>query len=312
VFIILTVVSGIGKVLRYWQAILLLAVVQLFAAWILANPLTSTIHDTWDHSMIVDSVTAGNMPLSVVQDELLISSDSSMEIIYHRTLFIVTGLGYLFVSMFILAGLLPLYAGLDLKFNWDRFWSDAARFYKPFIGLAIISIAFYAAADFISNTTRSFVIDSLANSNDEAIVFIATVLFTHALRFILFALVVMIFQYAKIISATEQLRNVIYLIRRAFSFVGKFFLKIIILYAILSVLEFGVLLLDISVWHYMLAKTDMWIQLLWIVVATLLFVVVKFSFFACQSILYEETRRVESESGSIRLGDSSYSYMDES
>jgi hypothetical protein len=261
--------------------------------------------------MIVDSVSSGEIPLSVVQDELLIASESSMEVIYRQPYFIVSGLGYLFVSMFILAGLLPLYAGLDLKFNWDRFWSDAARFIKPFIGLAIISVAFFALADLLSSITRSFVIESLANSNDEPVIFVSTILFTHALRFILFALVVMIFQYAKIISATEQLRNVIYLIRHAFSFVGRFFLKAIILYAILSALEFGVLILDISVWHYMLPKTDMWIQLLWIITATLLFVIVKFCFFACQSLFYEETRRVESESGSIRLGDSSYSYIDE-
>lgn len=297
---------GIAKVLRYWQVALLIVVLQLFAGWLLAFPLTSAMHETWDHSLLGEHVARGDFLPSVAVGELLVHTGNEMSALYRLPFMIAFGGAYLVIQIFIIAGLLPLYSGLDLKFNWDRYWSDAARYFRPFLGLAIVAMFFFYGAHLLSTATLNLVTESVAGSNDEAAVFVSTVLFTTGFRFLLFSLVVMVFQYAKIISASEQLRNIIYLVRRAFAFVARNFLRALLLFFMLGLLEMGITAMDVAVWHYMLQDAGVVAQWIWIAVVTAALTMARLAFFSAQSVFFNEARRKESEAGSIRVSSGTY------
>lgn len=250
--ILINFVSGLAKVLRYWQVIVLMVLVQIFAGWLLASPLSLSMHSQWDHSLMSIQVQENPNINSALIDELLIQDSSQMEPIYKLPMMLVGGGGYLLFSIFLLAGALPLYSGLDLKFNWDRFWMDAARYFRPFIGLALIAFVLFLGVDYLANGVKDLVAKATAGSNDEASLFVSNVILVDGLRYFLFALVVLVFQYAKIVSASEQLRNIIYLVRQSFTFVIRNFFNVILLFIIISIVDFGICALDLAVWHYMI------------------------------------------------------------
>ena len=298
--IIINFLSGIAKVLRYWQVIVLMVLVQIFAGWLLASPLSLSMHESWDQSLIHQNMAADPALASTVLDELLIKDSSHIESIYKLPMMLVGGGGYLLFSIFLLAGAMPLYSGLDLKFNWDRFWSDAARYFRPFIGLALISFVLFVGADYLAAGIRDLVSNATANSNDEASLFVSNVILVDGLRYFLFALIVLVFQYAKIVSAAEQLRNIIYLVRRSFSFVIRHFFKVFLLFLVISIIDAGICALDHAVWNYMIPDMGIEVQWVWLIVSTFIFGVVKFTYFAAQMVNFLDIRRRTSESAGIR------------
>lgn len=74
---------GIAKVLRYWQVVLLIVILQLFAGWLLAYPLTSSMHATWDHSLMGEHVARGDFLPSVAVGELLTQTSGEMTAQYN-------------------------------------------------------------------------------------------------------------------------------------------------------------------------------------------------------------------------------------
>lgn len=303
-----TFFRGLAKVFRYWQIVVLLAVVQIFAAWLLAAPLASTMHHQWDHSLIGSQLTLRADMKTLAVDELIVGHSVGLQGFYNTTFMFIAALGYILFNIWVIAGALRLYSGLDLKFNWDRFWSDASRFFRPFIGLAIIAAAMYFIADTISVGVNNLVADSLRNSNDEAANFLTGIVFTGALRFLLFYFVLLVFDYAKAISAAEQLRNVLYVMRSTVTFVSRNFFKVLVLFAILGLLEFGITALDVAVWQSFLTGADQVLRWGWLVLITLLLTAVKLGFLSCQLVYYVETSRRESESGGIRISSNLMSY----
>ena len=306
--LLVTVISGFIKVWRYWQVLLILVVVQLFAAWLISVPMGETMQEQWDYSLIGEQLSESGILQSTVYEEFIIGNAGQMQNIYNKEIMIVYGVLLAIFSVFVLAGALPLYCGLDLKFHWDRLWSDSARFFKAFLGLSIISAIFLWLVHLLSNTINDLVANAIVNNNDELTVFITGTLFTNGLRFLLFSLIVMVFQYAKIASASEQLRNLIYLVTRAFSFVGRHFLKVLILFVMINILDIGMNLLDHAVWHYWIADSDIIVQWIWIIFVTIVLVSIKLSYFSSQLILYVETRRKESETGGVRISGGSGGY----
>lgn len=307
--IFLFLISGFRKTFRYWNVIILLTVIQLLFSWFFALPMIEAFDQQWSSSLLPSQMADHGMMPSLAVSELFINVSQQMSNHYSSGLFIAVGLFYLIVCMFVLAGSLPLYSGLDLKFNWERFLSDGARLFRPFLGLAVISVLFFVLADLISASVNEVVHQSMADSNDEASMFIIGVLFNTLLRYFLFSMVVMIFMQAKICSASEQLRNVIYVIRRAVSFVIKHLLSVLSLFLLVALLEFLIVMLDVSIWHYMLAESSFVVQLVWLVFSTMLLVTIKLLYFASQSQLYNETKRIENDASSIKefgRSDSSY------
>lgn len=304
--LLFTILAGLIKVLRYWQVLVLLVALQLGAAWLLGSPFATSIHTGWDHSLIADQLAAQNLQPVTAWDEMLVGNAGTMALVYNTPQMLASGLAYLLISIFILAGALPLYSGLDLKFNWDRLWADAARYFRPFLGLAIIAAAFYFMLNSLTVIIDGMVAESMMNSDDELANFVSGVIFTGGLRFALFALVVMVFQYAKIVAASDQLRNVIYLVRRAFIFVSRHFVMAILLFFVIALVEFGITAMDLAVWHYLLPGSATWVQWTWLVVSTFLLVMVKMSYFSCQLMYYIESKRRETESSGVRLSSSSF------
>lgn len=298
--IIINFLSGVAKVLRYWQVIVLMVIAQLFAGWLLASPLSLSMHNSWDHSLINGAVAQNQVLTSTVVDELLIKNSDQMESIYKLPMMLVGGGGYLLFSIFLLAGAMPLYSGLDLKFNWDRFWSDAARYFRPFVGLAAIAFILFFGADYLANGVKNVVASSTAGSNDEASLFVSNVILVDGLRYFLFALIMLVFQYAKIVSAAEQLRNIIYLIRRSFSFVIKHFFKVILLFSVICLVDMGISALDMAVWQYMIADMGIGVQWFWLIFSTFLFGVIKFTYLAAQMVNFLDIKRRVSESRGIK------------
>lgn len=309
--LLITFFKGLAKVFRYWQIVALLAIIQIFAAWLLAAPLVTAVHQQWDHSLIGSQLGLVAGMKVMVYDELLIGHSADLNGFYSTAFMFVVALGYILFNIWVVAGALRLYSGLDLKFNWDRFWSDASRFFRPFVGLAIIAAAMYFIVDTISVGVNNLVADSLRNSNDETANFLTGVVFTGGLRFLLFYFVLMVFDYAKAISAAEQLRNVIYVMRSTISFVARNFLKVLALFAILGLLEFGIASLDVAAWQYFLADAGQELRWGWLILITLLLSAVKLGFLSCQLVYYVETRRRESESGGIRISSNLLSYTSE-
>lgn len=304
--LLFTLLTGLIKVLRYWQVLILLVALQLCAAWLLGSPFATSIHTSWDHSMIAGQLNAQNIQQVTAWDEMLTGNATTMSLVYNTPQMLASGLAYLLISIFILAGTLPLYSGLDLKFNWDRLWADAARYFRPFLGLALIAGFFYFLINSFTVFVDGMVAESMSTSDDELANFVSGALFTGGLRFLLFALVVMLFQYAKIVAATDQLRNVIYLIRRAFIFVSRHFIMAILLFSVLALVEFGFNAMDLAVWHYLLPGSATWVQWTWLIVSTFLLMMMKMSYFACQLMYFVESKRRENESGSVRLSSSSF------
>lgn len=305
-FLLISIVSGIAKVFRYWQVVFLFVLVQLFFAWIFAVPLNSALHEAWDHSLIGSQAAADSSLQRVAWDELIAGDAASLGAVYSFSYMVLLGFGYLVVSVLFVGGALPLYGGFDLKFNWERFWGNASKYFRPFVGLAIIAALLFLVANLASTLVDDMLADAMVDSNDEPSIFITNVLVTGGFRFLFFSLIVMIFQYAKVIAATEHLRNVVYLTMKAFSFVTRNFLRVLVLFLLLALLEFGINALDVGVWFFLLAGQDTWVLTAWLVFITTLLIIVKLSFLSCQLTFYCEMRRRVEETGAIRIGDSNY------
>lgn len=304
--IVYSLLKGISRVLGNWRVIALLTLVQLVAAWLLAAPLGAELHARWDHSLAGEQLDAmPGMEISL-WDEILITKQQQFEGVYNVTFIVIAGLCYLMFSLLVISGALPLYAGLDLKFSWDRFWANASRYFRPFVGLAIVAALLFLAADLGAEIMNSVLSDAVATSDDEPTIFFTSVLLAGAFRFMLFALIVLVFQYAKAIAAAEGLRNIIYLIRKALGFVARHFLSVLLLFAILGAIEISVTALDAGVWHFLMPDAEGWMAWSWVVVITALLVTIKLSFLACQLHLYNETLRHADEQGRIHLSIESY------
>jgi hypothetical protein len=300
---IITILIGFFKAFRYWHVIVFTVLIQLAFGWLLAFPMVSVMEQQWDHSMLPLQIEGSGFTQAMVFDELLNNNFSAISNSYQSPLFLFIGISFILISTFILAGLLPLYFGLDLKFNWDRFWSDGARSFRSFLALIVIAIPFFVLADFISNLADKYLILPLAVGNSEAAQFVTVAILSNGFRFFLFALVVILFQYAKIVSASQQLRNVFYLIRNAFTFVGKHFFRIILIFLILAILDQGLFMLDTVIWTYLVQDAGVGFQWAWLLISSFLMIFMKFSYFACQGMLYVELKRRDVESGSVRNPD---------
>ena len=263
-------------------------------------------HLQWDHSLVGDQLGAHPGMESAVWDEVLIANAGRMDAIYGPALMLGAGAVYVLLSLLAVAGALPLYAGLDLKFNWERFWSDASRYFRPFLGLAVVAAFLFLAADWAAELVDALIAESVAGSNDEPMLFTSSVLLSGGLRFGLFALIVMVFQYAKAIAAARQVRNIFFLVRRAFAFVSRHFLAALLLFSMFCLLELGINALDIAVWHFLLPGADTLAQWAWLAFVTALLVVNKLAFFAGQLLFYTETRRRADEHGSISIAEADY------
>lgn len=285
---------------RYWNVIVLFVLVQLLFGWLFSQPLVVEMNSQWSHSLLPAEAGEHGILAASLWDELLIAISGGMDLYFSPFFLGGMALLYILVSMFLLAGTLPLYSGLDLKFNWERFLSDGARLFQPFLGLAVISVLLFVAADFASDSVRTLIQDSLADSNDEASKFISGVLFTGLLRFLLFSLVILLFQYAKIISASEQLRSVFYLLKNALSFFSRHFLLVLALFALVGVLELLFILLDTAVWHFMIPEESIVIRLIWLIASSSTFVFLKLLYFATQTMAYKEIKRTEYEANSVQ------------
>jgi len=289
-----------GRVLRYWNVILLLTIVQLAIGWIMSLPMAHSFGEAWNFSLLPSQMQEQGFSATLAYQEVLTGAIVQQGNFYSVTMISILALLYLACVIFIIAGTLPLYGGLDLKFNWERFLSDGARFFRPFLLLAIISLLFFWLADVITTSITDLVNDSLAESNDEATIFFSGLIFTNVLRFIVFSLMVMIFQYAKIAGAVEQLRNILYLLRRSAGFISKHLLQVLAVFAIITILDVLVHLLDKAIWYYMTPGDSLLIQSIWLIISTALLVFIKLVFFGAQVQLYGETRRRETESSSIK------------
>jgi hypothetical protein len=306
VVLLITLLKGMGKAFRYWQPVVLLVLVQLALAWIIAWPLASEMHARWDHSTISQNLDTLPAMRGMVLDELLSAKRESLAPVYTPLFMSLAGIVYLLLSMLVLAGLLPLYSGLDLKFNWDRFWVNASRYFRPFIGLAIIATLLFWAADMASELVNSMVNDALASTNDEFSVFVTGVLVTGAFRFLLFSLIVLVFQYAKVIAAAEGLRNIIYLVRRAFWFVSRYFVIAVVVFSLLGLIEFSVIAIDAAVWHYLLPGVEDFVCWFWVALVSFVLIALKLSFFSSQLLLYMEVSRRAAEGVRVDLDTGSY------
>ena len=296
-----SLVGGFMKALRYWQVVALLAALQLAAAWLLAVPFASELHRQWDHSLVGDQLGAHPWMESAVWDEALIANAARMDAVYGPPMMFGAGAAYVLLSLLAVAGALPLYAGLDLKFNWERFWSDASRYFRPFLGLAVAAALLLLAADWAAELVDAFVAEAVADSNDEPTLFASRVLLNGGVRFGLFALIVMVFQYAKAIAAARQVRNLLFLIRRAFAFVSRHFLAALLLFSLFCLLELGINAMDAAAWHFLLPGADTPAQWAWVAFVTALLVVNKLAFFAGQLLFYTETRQRADEHGRISV-----------
>ncbi|HUX07061.1 MAG TPA: hypothetical protein VMX35_07065 [Acidobacteriota bacterium] len=304
--LLVTLLKGLAKALRYWQPIAFLVLVQLVLAWLVASPLTMEMHRAWDHSTIAHDPEILPAMQGIAMDELMLAGQERFESLYNPLFMAIAGVIYVLFSMLVLAGVLPLYAGLDLKFNWERFWGNASRYFRPFIGLAVLAALLFWAADLASELVDAFVKDALAGSDDEFSVFVTGTLAVGAFRFLLFSLIVLVFQYAKVIAAAEGLRNIIYLTRKAFGFVSRFFVVAVILFSLLGLIEFGIVALDAAVWNYALPGADSLFGWGWLVLVMLLLSAVKLSFFSSQVLLYTEISRRASEGVRVELNSGSY------
>ena len=305
--ILITLVKGLAKAFRNWQAIAMLAVIQLLLAWLLAVPMTSELHNRWDHSMLpAADATVLPQAETIAWDEILIAQGSGLSAVYNSLVMPVAGVAYILFTALVLAGVLPLFSGLDLKFNWDRFWSNASRYFRPFVGLALIAALLFWAADAAGILLNDLVNDALAGNDDEASVFITGVLVTGSFRFLLFAMIVMIFQYAKAVASTEGLRNIIYLTRKAVSFVSRHFVTALLLFSLLGAIELGILALDTAVWHFALPGADPAFSWFWLVVVTVLLAGIKLGFYASQVLLYVEISRRTNEGVRVELDAGQY------
>ena len=292
--VVLSLAKGISKALRNWQVIALLVLVQLVVAFLLSVPLSSVLHQRWDRSLIGAQLASEGVDAGMertVWDETLYGDRGHLHGLYSDLFMWVSGLVYALVCVLVIAGALPLYSGLDLKFSWDRFWANASRYFRPFFFLAIFAALLFWAADFGTVVVDSLMAEAGAGSDDEPMLFLTNVILTGGLRFLLFGFVVLVFQYAKVVAAAEQVRNIVYLIHKAFVFVGRHFLSAVLLFLVLSILELGVCAVDVAVWSYLLPRFDLAIRLAWLVLITVVLVVLKLSFFACQLNLYVDIRR---------------------
>ena len=304
--LLVTLLKGLAKALRYWQPIALLVLLQLVLAWLMASPLASEMHRAWDHSTISDDLERLPAMQGIAVDELMLAGQSRYEANYNPLFMAIAGVIIILCSMLVLAGVLPLYSGLDLKFNWDRFWLNASRYFRPFIGLAILAALLFWAADLASELVDALVDDALAGSDDEFTLFVTGTLVTGAFRFLLFSLIVLVFQYAQVIAAAEGLRNIIYLTRKAFGFVSRFFVVALVLFSLLGMIEFGIVALDAAVWHYLLPGAESLFGWGWIVLVMILLTAVKLSFFSSQVLLYTEISRRASEGVRVELDSGNY------
>ena len=304
--VLIPLLKGFVKTLRNWQVIAVLVLVQLIGAWLMAMPLTSEFHRAWDHSLLAEDSAARPELAGAALDEVLIERHEFLGAMYSPTFIAMSGLAYVLFSLMVLAGALPLYSGLDLKFSWDRFWANASRYFRPFVGLAIIAaVAFWAAAA-AADLFEGAVKDALIGNNDEASVFITGVLVTGAFRFIIFSLVMMIFQYAKVIAAAEGLRNIIYLTRRAVVFVLRNFVVALVLFSLLGAIEVGIVALDSAVWHFVMPGAGNAVSLTWLVLMTAMLITVKLSFFSSQLLLFDEISRRASDGVRVDLDSRQY------
>jgi hypothetical protein len=306
VLLLITLLQGLAKAFRYWQPILLLVVVQLLLAWMMAWPLAVEMHARWDHSTITENLDKLPAMRGMVLDELLSAEKESLDRNLSPLFTSLTGVVYILFSMLALAGILPLYVGLDLKFNWDRFWVNASRYFRPFIGLAIIAALLFWAADLASGVLNTLVNEALAGSDDEFSIFVTGVVVTAGFRFLMFALIVLVFQYAKVIAAAEGLRNIIYLVRKGLWFVSRHFVIALMLFSLLGLIEFGVTALDAAVWYYVLPGADGIVGWIWLALVSFLLVGVKLSFFSSQLLYYVEATRRASDGVRVELDTGSY------
>jgi len=304
--VLIPLLKGLVKTLRNWQVIAVLVLVQLIGAWLMAMPLTSEFHRAWDHSLLAEDGAERPELASAAVDEVLIERHEFLGAMYSRTFIAMSGLAYVLFSILMLAGALPLYSGLDLKFSWDRFWANASRYFRPFVGLAVIAAVAFLAAGATADLFEGAVKDALIGNNDEASVFITGVLVTGAFRFIIFSLVVMVFQYAKVIAAAEGLRNIIYLIRRAVVFVLRNFVVALVLFSLLGAIEVGIVALDSAVWNFVLQDAESAVSLTWLVLMTAMLITVKLSFFSSQLLLFDEISRRASDGVRVDLDSRQY------
>jgi hypothetical protein len=302
-------VKGIEKVVRNWQVIVLLLIVQITLACLLAAPMGATLHKQWDHSMIGRQLATDGMDPGLyrsIWDETKAIHGGHLGVTYDSLLMWLAGILYVIVCILIIAGALPLYTGLDLKFTWDRFWVNASRYFRSYVGLAILAGILFFAADFAALTVDSLIAEAGANSDDEPMVFLTGVVLTGGFRFLLFGLIVLVFQYAKVVAAAESLRNIIYLVRKAFSFVSRHFLTAVLLFICLGLIDLGINALDTAVWYYLMPGLEIWIQWSWLIAVTALLVIVKLSMLSCQLQLFVEIRRRSGDRWRVQLDSDSY------
>lgn len=307
--VVVSLLNGLEKVLRNWQVVILLVVVQLTAAVLMSSPLAVLVHQQWDHSLVGEHAGLQDADPGferTVWEENLVSRIFLLRGIYGGFQLWVAALVYIAISLLILAGVLPLYTGLDLKFSWERFWTNASRYFRSFLGLALIAALLFWAADFASVTLDAFIADAVAGSDDEPMVFLTSVVITGGFRFIVFGLIVLVFQYAKAIAASEGLRNIFYLTRKAFTFVSRYFFGAALLFVILSLLELGINALDVAVWYYVLPGSEFWVHMTWLAAVTVLLVIIKLAFLAGAMKFFDETQRRTDDRWRVQLDSGSY------
>lgn len=301
--LIFSLVAGFAKVLRGWQAAALLALLQLVLAFLLSSPMAAEMHGRWDSSLVDENLASRPQLQSTVWEEALPAGRELSGTLLSRPYLFAFAVIYIVLNILVLAGVVPLYTGLDLKFTWDRFWVNASRYFRVYIGLAVLAALLFWAADLSIGLFEDVVEEALAASDDEPMIFVTRLLVSGGLRLFVFSLIVLVFQYAKVISAAEEIRNVIYLVRRAFFFISRYFVSVFLLFAILSLLDLGLAAADVAIWYFALPDLAPPLHWAWLIGSTLLMVTIKLSFYACQLLLFVETLRRADDKGRI----SSYS-----
>jgi len=233
--------SGFSKTNHRISVVFFLYGIQLVFTLILLFPFRQRIQDILGNSLMGRELLAGQGAGFFI--EWISHSHESISAI--TPLFVMLGLLYLLISLFFQGGILESFRKDKTRFPFTDFLNASARFFGRFLSLFILFFFFTACAFLLFSVLGSALKRIAGNSEQwQVILFISRTF----LLLVLFHVIQMIFDYAKIATVHGDKKNMWKTGLRSWRFVFTRFGSTVLLYVLfcISGLAFSALFLCIQ------------------------------------------------------------------
>ncbi len=281
-------IDGTKNVWKEKKLLFLIYLVQFVFAYLMTLPVTSLLEKA------ISGSTSGERILQqfdfTIFSTILREYGKGIDI---KSFLIIYGLIYFIISTFFMGGIIWLFVSQS-KFSINEFFSNCNQYFYRFIRLFFVSLLFNILVVLVSMLFVNILIQLFAESMNE-MVKMKTYISGFVVVIILLALVNMIFDYAKIITVSENKHQMFFVPMESTKFIFMNFIKTSGLYG----LYFFSIIILISIYLLVESLFDVqsFLGVITFFVLTQIYIFlrqwVRLSFFSGQTLYYQHTIKAQ-------------------